>query len=167
MTQKLSLKLAALAFVLLAGVSLVFTASTAYAGTVEFIKKSFTEGFFAGFARQFEVSRSGEVRIGIYGSDQTFFAEGSCNLTQTVVGSHAATTTKEFYCPVTGAASGDTVHVALPRAAGIASGAAGFIPVASYATATDMIGVAIYNGSGSASSSYAQATTSVRYTIYR
>lgn len=167
MTQKLSTHIATLALIALLGIGLIFTSTPAYAATVEYVKKSFTEGFYAGYSRQFQVSRSGAVTIGEEGSSQSFFKEGSCNLTQSAVGSFAATSSKEHYCAVSGVESGDTVIVSLPRAAGIASGAAGFIPNSAYATGTDMIGVSIYNGTGAATSSYTQATSSVRYVVFR
>lgn len=91
--------------------------------------------------------------------------EGSCNISQTTPGSHAATTTKEYYCAATGARSGDTVLIALPSGAGYLFG--GFDAVASYATSSNFIAMQIANNTGAATSSAAQATTSVRYLIVR
>lgn len=106
--------------------------------------------------------------IGDGGSAQTFFKKGTCNLTQSVVGSHAATTSKAFHCAVTGAKASDTVNIILPSGAGIGgSPLAGFVVNTSFATATDMIGASIANLSGAATTSYTQATTSVTYLIYR
>ena len=91
--------------------------------------------------------------------------EGSCNLSQTTAGSHAATTSKEYYCAATGARSGDTVLIAMPSGAAYLYG--GFDAVASYATSSNFIAVQLANNTGTATTSAAQATTSVRYFIVR
>lgn len=98
--------------------------------------------------------------------------EGSCNLSQSSPGSHAATSSKEYYCAFTGARSGDTVNVVLPPGAGLYTSGAqslfgGFAVVSAYATTSDRIGVLIANNTGAATSSAIQATTSARVLIVR
>lgn len=103
----------------------------------------------------------------------TGMAEGSCNLSQSVAGSHAATTSKEYFCAFTGARSGDTVLVSLPVGAGNnpngpSSALGGFaVNGLGYATTSDRIAVQLVNNTGTATSSFAQATTSVRVFIVR
>ena len=130
----------------------------------------FENGFFAGSSSELQVdgegnlSTTGTVQVGDNGTEQDALIAGTCNLVQSF-GAFAATTTKEHYCAVTGVSAGDKIFVSMPKAAGVASGAAGFIPVAAYATATNMIGVALYNATGAATSTYPQASTSIPYWI--
>jgi len=100
-------------------------------------------------------------------------AEGTCNLSQSTAGSHAATSSKEYFCAFTGARSGDTVIVGLPAGAGAYTSGAqsplgGFITNGNgYATTSNVIGVNIVNLTGTATSSFIQATTTVRILIVR
>lgn len=92
---------------------------------------------------------------------------GSCDVTQATVGSFAATTSARFFCSVAGVQAGDEVHVELPLAAGINSGSTGFVVNSAGATTSNAISVDIANLTGAATSSFAQATTSVKYLIIR
>lgn len=122
-------------------------------------------------AGNFSLSGSNTLTLGTSGTAHTKFISGSCNASQKTPGSLSATTTGEFYCAVTGAASGDKVFVSLPIGAGPNSagagsgGQGGFIAAASYATSSNFIGFDIYNGTGAATSSFAQATTTVTYWV--
>lgn len=84
----------------------------------------------------------------------------TCNLSQSSPGSHAATSTKEYFCAVTGVATGDNVNVILPIG-GVAGSYGGFEVATSYATTTGMVGVQLFNFTGAATSSFPFATTSV------
>lgn len=111
------------------------------------------------------------VKVGSNGSRYDLIATGTCNLSQSVNGSHAATTSKEYFCAATGAAAGDVVQIALPAGAGnnpngAGSLAGGFTVNGSYSTTTDVIAVQLLNVTGVATSSFVQATTSVVYTIW-
>lgn len=108
------------------------------------------------------------------GSNATinWMSEGSCNLSQSTAGSHAATTSKEYFCAYTGARAGDTVIAELPPGAGAyTSGASsifgGFVINSAYATTSNVIGLTMMNNTGAATSSFAQATTTVRLHILR
>lgn len=95
----------------------------------------------------------------------------TCNLSQSTAGSHAATTSKEYFCAVSGVSAGDTVIVGLPAAAGASTGGissifGGFsVNGLGYATTSGTIGVQIMNNTGAATSSFAQATTSAFVTV--
>lgn len=107
---------------------------------------------------------------GCAGTEVTKLLNGTCNASQSTAASHAATTSKEFICAVADVTAGDRVFVSLPAGAGdYSSGseslAGGFILNAAYATTSGYIGFSIYNGTGAATSSYAQATTSVQYLV--
>ena len=111
----------------------------------------------------------GDVR---FASKFTLVKQGTCNLSQSTAGSHAATTSKEYFCAVTGAAANDLVTVDLPPGAGAyTSGASsifgGFTVNSAYATTSNRIGVSIMNNTGAATSSAAQATTTAQYSIFR
>lgn len=113
------------------------------------------------------VKVTGALRVGPNGSDITEMKATTCNLSQSSAGSHAATTSKEYLCAVTGVASGDLVWAVLPagggdRATGNAeSYGGGFLVNSAFATTSGYVGVSIYNATGGATSSIAQATTSV------
>lgn len=98
--------------------------------------------------------------------------EQTCNLAQSTAGSHAATTSKEYTCSVTGVRAGDTVIVMLPQGAGDYSSGAeslsgGFVVNSAFATTSDRIGVSILNMTGAATSSATQATTSAHVMVIR
>lgn len=153
-----------------AGFAMFSTGALSLGGLAEYQKQSFLAGFYGGSSRQVEVNKDGGFRLGTSttASTLTFVKKGTCDLIQSVIGSHGATTSKAFHCAVTGAQSGDNVIVSLPLGAGIAGSLqSGFTVNAAYATATDMIGVSVYNGTGAATSSYTQATASVPYLILR
>lgn len=88
---------------------------------------------------------------------------GTCNLS-TSQGALEATSTDDFYCAAPGVNPGDVIFVQLPRAGATTGG--GFVTEYAVATATDMIGVGIFNATGAATSSFAQATTSVNYFVF-
>lgn len=113
-----------------------------------------------------------KITIGNSGTALGNVLFGTCNAQQKSTGSFAATTSAQFYCAVTGAASGDNVQVMLPAGAGTnADGAAsitgGFVVVSASATSSNFIQFTLDNFTGAATSSFAQATTSVQYTIFR
>lgn len=90
----------------------------------------------------------------------------TCNLSQSSAGSHAATTSKEYFCAVTGVVANDYINVILPVGAGNNPNGAGsifggFVVNGAYATTTGVIGVNIANMTGAATSTFPQATTSV------
>lgn len=104
------------------------------------------------------------------GTTHTKFLSGTCNASQKVAGSHAATTSMQFYCAVSNVTSGDKVFVTLPVGAGLnndgaGSLAGGFELASAYATSTGFIGFTVLNMTGAATSSYPQATTSVAYWV--
>ena len=113
------------------------------------------------------------------GTTFTQILSGSCNAsfshddkTLESTGSMEATTTGRFFCTATGAASGDRVFVFLPIGANSAADgnddqANGFAIVNAYATTTNRIGFDMFNFTGAATSSFTQATTSVKYLILR
>lgn len=116
-------------------------------------------------------SSTGAVRDG---SNWTIngIGEGTCNLSQANPGSHVATSSMEYYCAFTGARSGDTVIVTLPPGSGPNVGGAGsifggFVVGSAYATTSNRIGVQIINNTGTATSSFAQATTTAHVLIVR
>jgi hypothetical protein len=162
--ETIALVIATLAFVV-AGVAIFFgSGGTSFSGITEYQKKSFSEGFFAGSNRQTEVDRNGRVTLGAY-------AEGTCNLSQSTPGSHAATSSMEYFCAVTGVEASDTVVVMLPPGAGAYTSGAqslygGFAVNSAYATTSNRIGVLVVNLTGGATSSAAQATTSAHYLIF-
>jgi len=92
--------------------------------------------------------------------------QGTCNLSQNVSSSFAASTTQLFLCTATGVASGDNADVTLPQGAGLpATPGGGFHVVSAFATTSNVLGVILSNESGAATSSFKQATTSVSYLI--
>lgn len=96
--------------------------------------------------------------------------EGTCNAIQKTIGSHAATSSAQYYCAVTGAAAGDRVFVTMPVGAGAnADGAGsvygGFVLGNANATSTGWIQFDIVNLTGMASSSFPQASTSIAYRV--
>lgn len=102
----------------------------------------------------------------------TFIKNGTCNLSQSSAGSHAASSSKEYFCAVTGVLAGDLVTVDLPAGAGAYTSGAqsifgGFTVNSAYATTSGRIGVSVLNNTGAATSSAPQATTSAQYTISR
>lgn len=103
---------------------------------------------------------------------------GTCTLTSwgTPGGIFAASTTVMHYCSAPGVRVGDQVWITLRSALpGVASSSiltgtnfSGAIMVAgAVATTSDVIGVALVNWLGSATSSYANATTSASYFFLR
>ena len=103
----------------------------------------------------------GGVRTGT-GNPVTNVLENTCNAAIATL-PLAATSTQNATCTVTGARTGDKVFVSLPRI-GIAAGA--FLVTHAVAS-TDTITFGILNLTGAATSSFAQATTSVMYRVSR
>lgn len=116
------------------------------------------------------------VNIGASGTDINAIIYGTCNLSGPTAGL-SASSTGIYQCAVTGAASGDKVFV-LPNSspvlnklgqndiASFSTGRGVLIFGSAFASTTDVIGVEILNY-GSASTSFAQATTGVQYLIFR
>lgn len=114
------------------------------------------------------------LRIGKGAHTVTYFDNTTCNLTQSVIGSFAASSTKEHWCAVSGVRAGDSVRILLPHPSDGSSNAylakglgSGFDVITAFATTSDVIGIDITNNSGAATSSYAWATTSVKVHIER
>lgn len=104
------------------------------------------------------------------GTTHTKFISGTCNLSQKSPGSHAASSSKQYYCAVSGVTAGDKVFASLPAGAGInADGAGstwgGFTINNAQATSSDFIQVSLMNYTGAATSTFPQATTSVQYWV--
>lgn len=109
---------------------------------------------------------NGNTYSGCTGTKVSKMLRGTCNVTQNVPGSFVASSTALFFCTVTGVASGDNVFVSLPVGAGTpASQGQGFHVVSAFATTSNQIGMILSNDIGAATSSFAQATTSVAYWI--
>ena len=89
---------------------------------------------------------------------------GTCNAS--MAAALAATSSGAATCTVAGALAGDIVDVNLPQAGVLAGVYGGFIVSGGVAT-TDGITFSIFNYTGAATSSFALATTSVQYRIYR
>ena len=110
---------------------------------------------------------------------------GTCNLTTGNTtsaaqngqsGTFAASTTKMHFCAATGVRPGDQVFVTIPsgveaQASSSPLGGPGLLGGISlsgaFSTTSDIIGVALYNSMAVATGSYTQATTGVRYLIFR
>jgi hypothetical protein len=110
------------------------------------------------------------LSLGTNGTAHSKFISGTCNASQAVAGSHAATSSKEFLCAATGVSAGDKVFVSLPAGAGAysaggGSNLGGFIVGGTFATTSNYFGFSMTNLTVSATSSYAQATTSVQYWV--
>lgn len=115
-----------------------------------------------------------DFTVGTNGSNVSFIKTGTCNANiSTTTTAFAATSTAQFICQsVTGVTSGDKIFVTLPVGAGVnplgaGSPFGGFDASAGYATTTGQFGFTMYNGTGIATSSFAQATTGVQYFITR
>lgn len=156
----------------IAGLALVVCIAGAHSALAARINPySFFEyGFSVGDANQLttnddgDITSSGSLQLGTSGTEHTKFISGTCNPSQVAPGSHA-TGTKQFYCAVPGVAAGDKVFVSLPSTAQTGATGLGFAVTSAYATGTDMFGYTMANLTGSATSSYPQATTSVQYWI--
>jgi len=149
-----------------------FGSTTFQSGQVQQDAFLFLNGFSAGSSQQFAVNGSGQVNFGANGSTLTNFIFGKCNVTQTTPGSQAATTTAQFYCAVPGVNAGDYIIGDMPANAGnypngSLSPQGGFDLISTYATSSGIVAFQIANFTGGASSSFAQATTSVEYFDYR
>lgn len=126
----------------------------------------------AGQMRTTTLLTTSTATIGSSGTALSQVLSGSCNLLQSQAGSHAATTSKEYFCAVTGVTAGDTVIVSLPVGAGENLNGAGsiyggFAVGSAYATSSNRIAVGLVNRTGAATSSFPQATTSAEYLIIR
>lgn len=103
----------------------------------------------------------GGIKVGTSGTSVNQELVGTCNAATTELPLEA-TSTDSFTCSVSGAASGDTVQVFLPSDSGTFLG--GF--AVTYAVAsTNTITFGIANLTGSATSSFSLATTSVQYRV--
>lgn len=140
-------------------------------GPIHYQMEGFTQGAAFGGRNQSYFDNNGKFTLGSSGTTATQAQFGTCNLGNDGV-SFAATTTKQFYCTVTGVAASDLVLADLPVGAGAnGSGAGslwgGFLVVSAYATTSNQIGVTVLNMTGAATSSYPQATTTVEYRVLR
>lgn len=129
-------------------------------------------GITTGTAFPHGISVGNPASLGTNPTNLKLILTGTCNLSQSVAGSHAATTSKEYFCAVTGVPAGSLVSVDLaPGSGAYTSGASslygGFIAGAAYATTSNVIGVQIDNFTGAATSSFPQATTSAEYFIWQ
>ena len=108
------------------------------------------------------------------GSSGTTVAQilkGTCNLSTTVARTSLSTSTLPFQCAVTNVVSGDQVFVSLPNDGGSVTGLSNVggirLSYAIASTTNGYIEVGLSNMSGTATSSYTLATTSVQYWIVR
>lgn len=141
-------------------------------GQVHYQQEAFVQGAAFGARNQSYFDNAGKLAIGANGTQLTQVLKGTCNPTQITPGSFAATSTSQFYCPVSGVTAGDLVLAVPPPGVGTyASGAGslytGFEIIASYATTTNAIGFTYANNTGAATTTFPQATTSVGYVIIR
>lgn len=116
------------------------------------------------------ISVGNPVTLGVNPTNVSKIMVGTCNVSFDG-SSFAASTSGQFICPVSGVVAGDNVSIELPVGAGKnANGAGsigiGFAVVATDATSSNQIGVTIANLTGAATSSFAQATTGLSYTIF-
>lgn len=102
-----------------------------------------------------------KFKLGTNGTELTKFITGTCNAA-TTEGALEASSTDDYTCTVTGAASGDKVFVSLPQNGTVITG--GFI-VDHVVASTNTITFGITNLTGAATTSFAQATTSVQYWV--
>lgn len=91
---------------------------------------------------------NGSLKIGPNGATFTELKAGTCNL-RGMDASHAATSTKLYYCDATGVASGDVVAVQLATTS-TATSFGTWIVQSAVATSSGMIEVRVYNGTGAA-----------------
>lgn len=119
-SKKFLVVIATLALVI-AGVAISLRAGLflGSSGATHYQKESFVEGLFAGTGRQFEISRSGNVRIGTTGTALSVVAKGTCTILADA--SVAATSTKNFDCAFSGVKAGDTVMAHLSASSTLAS----------------------------------------------
>lgn len=97
---------------------------------------------------------------------------GTCTAVMVSTTSLGTNQSAGFVCSATGVAANDNVRITLPAGAGAAFGApsspnGGFVLGGAVATSTGIIGFTVTNLTGSASSSFAQATTSVQWQVMR
>lgn len=90
---------------LVAGVAM-FSGDRSLSGATEFVKKSFTEGFYAGSSRQTELSRTGALRVGTSGTSVSRVNAGECYLAPGSA-TIAATSTALIDCQATAAWDAD------------------------------------------------------------
>lgn len=115
------------------------------------------------------ISVGSTVTLGTVPTNISKILVGTC--TGNIDGSSfAASSSAQFVCSVPGAAANDSVSVELPVGAGKnANGAGslsmGFTVVSTYASSSNQIGFTLDNFTGAATSSFAQATTGVSYTV--
>lgn len=124
----------------------------------------FGGGLSIGSSQQLNVSSTGGLTLGASGTALSQVIDTTC--TAIAYTSLAATSSQQLDCPVTGAVSTDRVLVALPLAA--SNAALGFtIGGAAASTTAGYVSFRLYNLTGAATSSYAQATTSVHVIVTR
>lgn len=123
--------------------------------------------FNQGYLSQLDIQTTGTLHatstdistLTVDGTDVEEIRHGTCNLSSTA--SFGATSTLSHTCTATGVASGDRVFVTLPSAA--SAGTFGGFAVSGATAGSGSITVVLQNLTGAATSSYAQATTSVMY----
>ena len=120
-----------------------------------------------GIRTAFDIYTSSGITVGANGGDLNELNSSTCNLSISATRlPFAASTTAPFNCAITGLASGDQVFVTLPahtNFGAVNTTVHSFWVVAAAASSTaGQIDVWIYNGTGTATSSFVQATTSVQ-----
>jgi hypothetical protein len=103
----------------------------------------------------------GGLQVGPTGTLNANSQFGSCNPTYYGTLPLAASSTGTFACTVSGIAAGDYLEGDLPATE--TGGTPGFIITSTYATTSNIVAFTVYNISGSATSSFKQATTGVEY----
>lgn len=121
----------------------------------------FTNGFYGGSSQQFSVDSSGAMTLGSSGTKLSSVIATTC--TGIVYASLTGTSTQSFDCAVTGAlTTAKFVGISIPNGATYLSTNAGIIVWGGHASTTaGYVSGYITNLSGVATSSYAQATTSM------
>lgn len=120
---------------------------------------------FVQFSQGIQLPAGPSIPTTSWGSQLQGLFQGTCNATSSAA-SLAATSTGQFLCNVPGVLAGDHVQVMLPAGARTAANM-WFSAFDGYATTTGVIGFDIANFTGTATTSFAQATTGVQYLITR
>jgi hypothetical protein len=99
MTQKLCNVILGLGLVVVAALSLSSGGSKMLGGanTYETYPVHFVNGLYGGGSNQFAVSSTGALTLGASGTAVANSMFGTCNITQMVTGSFAATTSAQFF----------------------------------------------------------------------
>ena len=120
------------------------------------------ETVFTTFGGGFE--SYGPSIIGQDGSELDTLLSGTCNLA-TREGALEATSTDESICAAPGVQAGDIIFGHFPNRS--VTGLGGILIEYAVATTADQFGVGLFNATGAATSSYAQATSSFQWFAVR